>query len=327
MAALWPLIGVPAATGALANATAPEPSATVSAEGTLRALTYNIAGLPEVLSSAETDRQTSTTAIGAGLNSYDLVNVQEDFNYHAALYSSAVHPYRTPTSGGAGIGSGLNTLSTYPLEGPERVTWERCWIGTGDCLTPKGFTFTRVRPADGVVIDVYNLHTDAGSESNDLTARAANLDQLTRFIAARSSGNAVIVMGDTNSRYTRAGDEIAEFVAANNLRDPWVDLVRNGDVPVKGAPALSCAETNPTDDCEIVDKVLYRSGDRVSLEATGYRNDHSRFATDDGAPLSDHFPIAVDLDWSCAGDCVDDIEDPLRSDGVGSVDRGGSLGR
>ncbi|MGW4481301.1 endonuclease/exonuclease/phosphatase family protein [Rhodococcus triatomae] len=306
-----------------AHASAP---AAPAETGTLRVLTYNIAGLPEVLSSATTDRRTSTTAIGAGLGTYDLVNVQEDFNYHAYLYAADGHRYRTPTSGGAGIGSGLNTLSAFPLEGPERVTWERCWIGTGDCLTPKGFTFTRVRPAEGVVIDVYNLHADAGSEPNDLTARATNLEQLTRFIAARSVGNAVIVMGDTNSRYTREGDEIAQFVAANNLHDPWVDLVRGGDVPVEGAPALGCDETAPGQECEVVDKVLYRSGDRVTLEAIGYRNDHSRFAADDGIPLSDHFPIAVDLDWSCADDCVDGIEEPLRSDGVGSVDRGGSIG-
>nr|WP_176459587.1 hypothetical protein [Rhodococcus sp. OK302] len=60
-----------------------------------------------------------------------------------------------------------------------------------------------------------------------MTARSANLDQLTRFIAARSAGNAVVVMGDTNSRYTRAGDSIAEFAAANGLRD-GVDLRNRG---------------------------------------------------------------------------------------------------
>ncbi|WP_441347236.1 endonuclease/exonuclease/phosphatase family protein [Rhodococcus sp. OK302] len=100
-------------------------------------------------------------------------------------------------------------------------------MGSGDCLTPKGFTFTRIHPADDVIIDVYNLHTDAGSETRDMTARSANLDQLTRFIAARSAGNAVVVMGDTNSRYTRAGDSIAEFAAANGLRD-GVDLRNRG---------------------------------------------------------------------------------------------------
>ncbi len=47
---------------------------------------------------------------------YDIVNVQEDFNYHAALYADDHHPYRTATSGGAGFGDGLNTLSDHPFE-------------------------------------------------------------------------------------------------------------------------------------------------------------------------------------------------------------------
>jgi hypothetical protein len=29
-------------------------------------------------------------------------------------------------------------------------------------LTPKGFTFMRWNPADGVFIDFYNVHADAG---------------------------------------------------------------------------------------------------------------------------------------------------------------------
>lgn len=306
-------------------AAAPAPMPAPAASGTFSALTYNIAGLPEPLSSAVTSRRSSTTAIGAASNGYDVVNVQEDFNYHAALYAASEHPYRTATSGGAGIGSGLNTLSAFPFEGPQRVTWDRCWIGTGDCLTPKGFTLTRIRPAEGVAIDVYNLHTDAGSEANDDAARAENLRQLGRYLAERSAGRAVIVMGDTNSRYTTEGDEIAEFAAANGLRDPWVDLVRAGAAPAKGSPALHCADTAPGVDCEVVDKVLYRSGDSVTLDAVSYRNEHSLFATADGTPLSDHFPIAVDFDWTCIGECSD-AEEPLPPLDAGSSDRGGSVG-
>ena len=155
--------------------------ASAEAGGTFKALTYNVAGLPEILSSAPTDRQSSTTAIGQRLRPYSIVNVQEDFNYHAYLYAADSHPYRTATSGGAGIGSGLNTLSdqSFDLDDFERVKWNNCSLGSGDCLTPKGFTFMRVRLAEGVYVDLYNLHADAGSESGDLAARAANLSQLT----------------------------------------------------------------------------------------------------------------------------------------------------
>jgi hypothetical protein len=33
---------------------------------------------------------------------------------------------------------------------------------SADCLTPKGFSFMRVKFADGVTIDAYNMHADAG---------------------------------------------------------------------------------------------------------------------------------------------------------------------
>ncbi|NMM85850.1 hypothetical protein B2J88_16000 [Rhodococcus sp. SRB_17] len=81
---LWSVVGVPAT----ADADVPAPHDAIAADtaaesGTFRALTYNIAGLPAVLSSARTDRPSSTTSIGARLAPYDVVNVQEDFNYHA----------------------------------------------------------------------------------------------------------------------------------------------------------------------------------------------------------------------------------------------------
>ncbi len=289
---------LPAVT-ATTTAGAAEPSP-VDAGGTFEVLTYNVAGLPEILSSAPTERKSATTEIGRRLGPYDIVQVQEDFNYHAYLYAADIHPYRTPTSGGAGIGSGLNTLSGHPYDTDdfERVKWDDCSLGSGDCLTPKGFTFMRIRLAEGVYVDFYNLHADAGSESGDLTARAANLAQLTSFIRTHSTGNAVVVAGDTNTRYTRTGDMIAEFAAANGLADPWVDLVRGGEAPVKGSAALTCDETAVTDDCEVVDKVLYRSDKLVSLTAASYGNDHAAFQTPEGLMLSDHYPISVGFTWT-----------------------------
>jgi hypothetical protein len=181
--------------------------------GSFSVLTYNIADLPQGLSSAPGDRSTDTTLIGQRLSAYDIVHVQEDFNYHAALYAADTHPYRTPTSGGAGIGSGLNTLSdnAYDADDFERDKWNSCQIDSGDCLTPKGFTFMRVQLATGVYVDFYNLHTNAGTNSGDESSRADNLSQLTSFIQTHSAGNAVVVMGDTNSRYTRSADTIGQF--------------------------------------------------------------------------------------------------------------------
>ncbi|GHF98110.1 jacalin-like lectin [Streptomyces hydrogenans] len=300
------LAGLAALAAALVGPTATAPPATAAhptGSGTFSVLTYNIAGLPESVSSAPTPREPATTEIGRRITPYDIVHVQEDFNYHARLYAAdTAHPYRTPTSGGAGIGSGLNTLakSAYEADDVARVRWNSCQYDSGDCLTPKGFTLTRQRLAEGVYVDFYNLHTNAGTSAGDLKSRADNLNQLTAFITTHSAGNAVVVMGDTNTRYTRTGDTIAAFAAANRLTDAWVELIRGGVPPSQGSDPLLCDQSLPTvpDTCELVDKVLYRGSRLVSLNATSYRNEHAAFLTDTSRMLSDHDPVAVGFSWS-----------------------------
>ncbi|MEU9449108.1 jacalin-like lectin [Streptomyces sp. NPDC048277] len=291
-----------AAVAALGGLTATATPAAAATSGTFSVLTYNVAGLPEGLSSAPTPRDTSTTEIGKRIAPYDIVNVQEDFNYHAYLYATDTHPYRTATSGGAGIGSGLNTVSNYAWDTDdfERDGWNSCQIDSGDCLTPKGFTFMRERLAEGVYVDFYNLHTNAGTNDGDEASRADNLSQLTSFISTHSAGNAVVVMGDTNTRYTRSADTIAEFASNNGLTDAWVQLIRGGSAPAKGSDALVCDDTAATvpNTCEVVDKVLYRSSKLVNLNATSYNNEHAKFLTSDGLMLSDHDPITVGFSWS-----------------------------
>ncbi|OAH11144.1 jacalin-like lectin [Streptomyces jeddahensis] len=280
-----------ALTGLATTGSTPAAAAT---SGSFNVLTYNIAGLP--LGLGDSDPETNTPLIGQRLGPYGIVNVQEDFNYHASLYANDSHPYRTATSGGAGIGDGLNTLSDYAFEDFQRVDWDDC-TGT-DCLTPKGFSLARVRLAEGVFVDLYNVHTNADVTDEALAARRANIEQLSDFIQANSAGNAVIVMGDTNTRYTRTGDNIRTLVDENGLTDAWVQLVRGGSAPAQGSDALVCDSAAPTDDCEVVDKVLYRGSDLVKLTATRYHNDWASFTDSDGEHLSDHYPHTVDFSWS-----------------------------
>ncbi|MEW2408942.1 jacalin-like lectin [Streptomyces griseoviridis] len=287
-AAVLAVTGLTTATAPVA--TAAQPAAT----GTFDVLTYNVAGLPEGLSSSHP--ATNTPLISPRLAPYDIVNVQEDFNYHAALYAGDNHPYRTATSGGAAIGDGLNTLSSYPFDDFERVRWNAC-TGT-NCLTPKGFTLARLRLAEGVYVDLYNAHPNADDTDDALAARRANITQLSAFIQANSAGNAVIVMGDTNTRYTRAGDNIRTLVRDNGLTDAWVKLVRGGTEPAQGADALLCPTTAPPNTCEVVDKVFYRGSRLVSLDATRYNNDWAAFLDAQGGNLSDHFPHTVDFSYT-----------------------------
>ncbi|MER5195261.1 jacalin-like lectin [Streptomyces sp. NPDC002755] len=286
--------GVLALTGLTATAAAPAQAAAAATSGTFNVLTYNVAGLPEGLSSGHP--ATNTPLISPRLAAYDIVNVQEDFNYHAALYAGDNHPYRTATSGGAGIGDGLNTLSDYAFDDFERVRWNNC-TGT-NCLTPKGFTLSRVRLAEGVFLDLYNVHTNADDSDDALAARRANIEQLSDFIQANSSGNAVLVMGDTNTRYTRAGDNIRTLADENGLTDAWVQRVKGGTRPTQGTDALLCPTTAPTNDCEVVDKVFYRGSKLLTLNATRYNNEWASFLDSAGGNLSDHFPHTVDFSYT-----------------------------
>lgn len=278
-------------------------SAATGTAGTFSLLNYNVAGLPVVHEPPTTlSLEAAATQIGQRVQPYDIVHAQEDFNYHAYIYAADNHTYRTATSGPAGFGDGLNTMSNYPYEDFQRVTWSSCYPDNGDCITPKGFSFSRMRLAQGVYVDFYNLHTNAGTSSGDETAREAEWQQLTGFIQANSAGNAVVVAGDTNSRYTRTPDQLQGFVAANGLTDSWVQLELGGTAPAAGSPNLMCNEAAITNTCEITNKALYRSSKQVTLNATGYNNEHAKFLDAGGLMLSDMDPIRTDFSWTQSAD-------------------------
>ncbi|PKY04663.1 hypothetical protein P168DRAFT_267264 [Aspergillus campestris IBT 28561] len=272
------------------------------ASPTLNVLSQNVAGLPAFLNpNGEGDKTANSHELGRRFAqyNYDVIHVQEDFNYHAAIYESDgdAHPYRTATSGGAGIGSGLNTLARYPWVDFERVKWETCSEASGaDCLTPKGYTRMRMRVEEGVYVDFYNLHADAGSEEKDVAARSANLQQVADAIGTDSVGNAVIVFGDTNARYTSSGESVRAFTQEQGMKDPWVDLVLGGEEPVQGTPARKCDSPTKNQTCEVVDKIFYRGSRTINLSATSWRYEDDRYLQD-GKLLSDHNPIAANFTW------------------------------
>ncbi|KAF1929316.1 uncharacterized protein M421DRAFT_91795 [Didymella exigua CBS 183.55] len=273
--------------------------------GAFNIVTFNVAGLPPILNGNDIpgDKDTNTARIGQLLTQYgiDLVHVQEDFNFHATLYANDKHPHRTPTSGGVPFGSGLNTLSNFPYTDFERIKWDECSNNESqDCLTPKGFTAMRVKFADGVWVDAYNLHADAGTSAADLKARASNLRQVSDYIKTNSAGNPVLVFGDSNTRYTRAGDTPGIFGTENGMKDPWIELVMK-TAPAAGKDALLCDNPSPNNTCEIVDKVWYRGSSAVSLQATTFEYAGDMFLQTDGNVLSDHDPVLVDFTWSLQG--------------------------
>ena len=73
----------------------------------------------------------------------------------------------------------MNSLSNSDWIDFDRTKWDDCSNASeSDCLTPKGFTHMRWRVAEGVYIDAFNLHTDAGTEDGDESARRSNIQQV-----------------------------------------------------------------------------------------------------------------------------------------------------
>lgn len=271
--------------------------------GTLKILSCNVAGLPAILSSGNPSE--NSVAMGSYFNDYDVVNVQEDFAYDDDLCTNITLPYRTPTSGNVPLGDGMNTFSNYELYETTRVKWDDSYgfITNGaDQMTPKGFLYSSIKLADGVFLDIYDLHTDADTDDGSMAARQSNLEQLAEYIETRSDGRAVIVFGDTNCRYTR--DKIAESILDPcGLTDAWVELIRDGVAPEYGADALIDSENMNSADNEVVDKIWYRSGGNIDLQAVYYALQED-FVDEDGECLSDHWPITATFEYTVKEDIL-----------------------
>ncbi|MBK9330201.1 MAG: endonuclease/exonuclease/phosphatase family protein [Sphingobacteriales bacterium] len=257
-------------------------------EGTLTVLSYNVAGLPEPLSSSHP--LANTPQISPRLNNYDLVNVQEDFFYHDLLIKDNHHPYKSTYLAPEGsLGDGLNMFSKFVFLNFMRTSWADCH-GT-DCLTPKGFTYCRVKISPDAYFDLYNVHCNAGSDSLDLVARRKNILQLCKYIDYRSKDHAVIIMGDMNCRYTRTGDNIREILD-RGFTDVWVELTRDGVLPNQdGNSLMDCSPLATNPDCEVVDKIFYRSNSTLKFTATEYEIQGDKFLDSNGEWLSDHRPV------------------------------------
>lgn len=153
----------------------------------------------------------------------------------------------------------------------------------------------RMQIAPGVSIDFYNLHAEAGDDDLDFEARTAGFQQMSDFIAKYSPGNAVIIAGDTNTRYTSAKDPTRLFAEKNGMSDVWLVLEKGGVAPAAGSPSIECpfpVKAGKEDNkCEQIDKIHFRSSKLIKITPTIYANHNAEFLKADGGPLSDHFPI------------------------------------
>jgi hypothetical protein len=244
--------------------------------GTFSALSYNVAGLPQGISSG--NPAVNTKLISPKLNTFDLVAVQEDFSFHADLVSAMTLPFRSTPKTTLPLGDGLNVFSKFAFTEGARVAWKDCnGIGSAgsDCLTPKGFEPV-LMSLGGAPLHVFNMHADAGRGTGDQAARRKQVVQLLASIASTTGTEALIVMGDNNMNATDE-DQVQSLLTGAGL----TDVCR----------ALSCADPGR------IDRIMFRSSTALKLVPKTYAVDTSVFVDGAGGPLSDHEAIIATFDW------------------------------
>ena len=261
----------------------------------------------------------------------DLLALSEDFNFFqeingaAPSYATMTQRERIPTE--VGVGDLNNSLFPFDTDGlnlmyknnltvsSESMTaWNEHYSPTtnyvvidvpdqngADGMIDKGFRFYQVQMAPGVVVDVYILHMDAETDPGDNAARASQIDQLMAAVNANDNGNPIIIMGDTNCRYTR--DPLESTIIAAGFSDPWIDLERDGVYPQMGNESLMVDDLGYQKG-EVVDKVFYKDGTNVKLDATTYFVDAEGY-TDEGGLLGDHPPVIVTFEYSFTSSTVE----------------------
>jgi hypothetical protein len=165
--------------------------------------------------------------------------------------------------------------------------------------------------ADGTQIDVLVTHmnTYSSSGSGHINAQHAQLKQIAQYINGLKANNRpVILMGDTNCRYTRHDFQTyfwGVLDASFEVHDPWVDFQWNGVYPTYGSKSLMVSDATGTDSktdiiCEntqkgeVVDKIIYinNPSSPVQIKANSYLR-----AYDEYNGLADHMPIVVEFSY------------------------------
>ena len=316
-----------------AAASTKQNSLVVGTSGTIRLTNYNIDGLPipaAYTEDGEKDAYENTLIIGQIMNlaanvdgntsSYptDILAVQEDFNYDSyfrALLTN--YTYQSDHSGGVPLGDGLNVFTTsYEMTNTIRVTWNDSngvVDDYNDELTNKGFMVTTIclDEDNGIYIDLYNVHMDAGSSDDDVEARASQFDQLADFIEDYSANRPIIITGDFNSSLLGCDDEPAlmEFIERLGLNDAW--MVANG---------ASYIADYLEDEDEDADTSAYDNAD-IEYHAYVYDEDTLTYVDNEEEPdyslYYEYIEAYADTAWDDYYGLFDSIERYLYRDGGG----------
>ena len=277
------------------------------------AVSLNVDGLPEKIAGISINPgapgEAGAAAIGNKVRTrgWDIMALSEDFNYHTQLVEPIKDLYHIGTHGGSvstslnnptdGLGLFVAKKDGWSFSNETRVIWNDHYgeINNGaDGLIDKGFRYYTISIAPGVEIDLYCLHMDAEDSAEDNAAREKQMTQLVNYIKGTSNGRPILILGDTNCRYTR--DRMKELLidAINadsrfTIHDAWIELIRDGIYPNVGDPAIMTSAEGPQRG-EVVDKIFWieNTDSRLQIKANSYLHDTA-------FDVSDHFPLVVNF--------------------------------
>ncbi len=210
---------------------------------TLSVLTYNVHGISPLLIHMETegDERFRSASLGWLARDYDLVLLQEDFEYHDRIVEGPeiafvqrgtgprwtmwplkiltlpLYPFRFTAPYGSGLTMAAPALQPVRVKKDGQIKrtdgvivkapLKECngWISdANDCFSTKGILGMRLLLRNGTEIDVYTTHLDAGDSPGDRKTRRKQLKRIAKKIAKKSDGRAVILAGDLNIEYDPA---------------------------------------------------------------------------------------------------------------------------
>ena len=269
---------------------------------TAKFLNCNVAGLPDfksLIGQGTKDVKGDTKQLGAIFNSsdFDIIAVQEDFNYHRFLQGELKnYKYSTVHSGGVPGGDGMNIFTkSIPIYNETRQEWHSCFGGLaeGDALTPKGILYTVLDLGNGITVDFYDIHADAFDGAGNALSRAAQYLQLLTLVGENSSGRPVILTGDFNTsiHFNYGGENSADEEMMYDLtekygfKDAWIETHNNGNYD-DFSEWYKLYPTSYWGVWDSVEKFYYRNGGGIEITA----EDFEYFVTENesGERLSDH---------------------------------------
>lgn len=310
----------------------PEQPAEPVAAGTFVAATYNVDGLPNKISlisiNGDGPGSSGTKSISQKIASdnWDFVAFSEDFAYHTELTSALSNAYTfgkyrgnisskalysTIDTDGLGFAARKATCS-FTSEKIVEFTSDYGGLTSGaNTCVKKGFRHYVMVLADGTEIDVLITHmnTYSSSGSGHINAQHAQLKQMAQYVnSIRGNKRPIIIMGDTNCRYTRHDFQTYFWGVLNSdlvAVDPWVEFQWDGKYPTYGTKSLMVSDATGTDPdldiiCEntqkgeVVDKIIYINNPDapVQIEANSYLRAYDQYKG-----LADHMPIVVEFSY------------------------------